>query len=345
MDVLDPCFRELVRHPRAHIRAPAESADIRVVREAIDAPLMAMTGAAVHEVVDLVGDDGRRSVPLRLYRAASADVPGPVIVFIHGGGFVSGSRDTHDAMCRTLCRASGVNVLSVEYRLAPEHPYPAALDDCCTAVAWISTQGWAWNLDPSQIAMCGDSAGGYLAVSAALAMKDRQVGGGLRHVGLLYPVVDPKCETPSMEAFAEGYLLTREAMQWFWRAFGFSGEAGSAELSFLHQDLSGLPAISVVTAGFDPLRDEGRALYERASHAGVDASLRCYLGMVHGFASLENLTGLAADAIHHLAAEINDSFGRFEQASLLQTDLRKNSAIISESSMDTAVPDEQRACS
>lgn len=336
MDEIDPCFRELLRHPRAHIMAPAETADIQDVREAIDAPMRAISGAAVAQVIDLVGDDGQRSVPLRLYRASSAEGLAPIIVFIHGGGFVGGSRDTHDAICRTLCRASGVNLLSVEYRLAPEHPYPAALDDCCTVLLWISKEGERLGMDPAQIALCGDSAGGYLAVSSALAMRDQPFDGEIRHIGLLYPVVDPSCNTPSMEAFAEGYMLTRGALQWFWRAFSNSKAALETELSLLKRDLSGLPAVSIVTAGFDPLRDEGGALYERLKQAGVATSLRCYLGMVHGFASLINLTELAADAIHHLAAEINDSFGCQDQAAFLPTNVRQKVAIGGALSLDPA---------
>jgi acetyl esterase len=320
VDTLDPCFQALLRHPRAHIQAPAETADIQDVREAIDAPLRALTGPVVTERVDLaVDDDDAGAVPLRLYRASSIATPAPVIVFIHGGGFVSGSRDTHDAMCRTLCRFSGVNLISVEYRLAPEHPHPAAMDDCCAVLKWIGRRGRELNLDAARIALCGDSAGAYLAVSSALAMQDRLPGGTLCHIGLLYPVVDPSCDTPSMDAFADGYMLTRGAMRWFWRAFSNAKEPGATDLSLLKRDLSALPPTSIVTAGFDPLRDEGRALCDALVRAGVDLSLRDYAGMVHGFASLTHMTDLAADALRHIAADMNDSFGRHDQATLLRT--------------------------
>lgn len=323
VETLDPCFTELLKHPRAHIRAPGPGDDICIYRDGIDAPMRAIAGDAVTEVHNLRVRDSNRSVPLRLYRFDNVDTPAPVILFIHGGGFVSGSLDTHDAMCRTLCRQAKVSVLSVEYRLAPEHPYPAALDDCCAALRWVSQEGEKLGLDPFKIALCGDSAGGYLALAAALEILGQPFPGELRHIGLLYPVVDPSCATHSMDAFGEGYLLTRGALQWFWQAFRGSKEAEAVELSLLKSDLSGLPPVSVVVAGFDPLRDEGIALYERLKLAQVDVSLRHYGGMVHGFASLIHMTELATDATQYIAAEITASFERRKQAAPLPADQRQ----------------------
>lgn len=279
-------------------------------RSALDAPLEAIVGDPVGEVVDFAVGPAEGRVPVRMYRPTTSAPPGPLIVFIHGGGFAAGSLGTHDALCRALCLEAGMSVMSVGYRLAPEHPYPAAVDDCSTALAWVAAHGAERGIDPRRISVCGDSAGGYLAVQACLAAGGGTSGAHPLHIGLIYPVVDPGCDTPSMHAFSDGYLLTRSAMQWFWSAFAGKPQELRAEMSLLRRNVSNLPPVSIITAEFDPLRDEGALLAQRIIEAGGEASLRCYPGMVHGFASLPHVTPAATAAIRHLSADINARIGR-----------------------------------
>lgn len=306
---VDPVFRATLAHDRAHIRAPSASVSVEKFRAYLDAPLKVLVGDPVGDVSDFsIGLTGG-SVPVRIYRPTGVGSPAPVILFIHGGGFAIGSLDTHDALCRALCRESGVSVLSVEYRLAPEHPYPAAVDDCVAVLDWIAAHGVGRGIDPRRVSICGDSAGGYLAIRAGQAAFETASRARPVHIGLLYPVVDPDCDTPSMHALAEGHLLTRGAMQWFWQAFAGSSDPRSAGLSLLKRDLSALPPVSIMTAEFDPLRDEGALLAQRLIGAGVKVSYRCYEGMIHGFASLPHVTPVATAAIQHLSREINARLG------------------------------------
>jgi len=268
--------------------------------------MRAIAGEAIFEVADLLAE-GHGKIPIRCYRPCDTDTPLPVIVFFHGGGFVAGSVDTHDALCRALCRESGANVVSVEYRLAPEHAYPAALDDCVSAIRWLAKGSDELKLDCDRLALCGDSAGGYLAVATAIAMRLRPGSPNIRHVGLLYPVVDPACDTASMQTLGDGYILSRDAMKWFWQAFRGKGN-DRQDLSLLSKDLSGIGAVLIITAEFDPLRDEGAQLAQAFSAAGVEATVCCYDGMIHGFASLLPITPFARKAVQQLAVEINRGF-------------------------------------
>jgi acetyl esterase len=241
----------------------------------------------------------------RVYRPTSATRL-PVIVFCHGGGFVLGDLDTHDSVCHRLAHSSGCAVVAVDYRRAPETRFPGALDDCTAALRWIANHAADFDLDGQRIALCGDSAGGNLA--AATALRARREGPDVRHVALLYPMLDPACNTESMQAYGRGYLLARSGVQWSWSQYlGAADDADNPLVALLQADLAGLPTTSVVTAECDPLRDEGEALAGRLRAAGVQVVARRYAGMVHGFAGLPQITSVATQAIDAIADDIRQS--------------------------------------
>lgn len=212
--------------------------------------------------------------------------PAPLLVYYHGGGWTIGDLDTHDGVCRFLAAAAGVLVLSVGYRLAPEHRFPAAVEDALAAFGWAVAQAAELGADPARIAVGGDSAGGNLAASVSILARD---AGGPRPAMqlLIYPATDA-IGGASRHTFAAGFLLTKGDMDWFERHYlGDSGAGEDPRVSVLRAgDLAGLPPAYVATAGFDPLRDEGEAYAERLRAAGVRVALRRHPRLVHGFANL-----------------------------------------------------------
>ena len=211
--------------------------------------------------------------------------PFPLMMFFHGSGFVVCSLDTHDGMCRNLCAGTGCVVVSVDYRLAPEAKFPAATDDCLAATSWAVANAAALGADPGRVLVAGDSAGGNLAAVTALRIRDQ---GGPRLLGqlLIYPVTDYYDPgTPSMIQNAEGYGLTRAGMIWFWDHYlRSSADSANSHASPLRAaTVDGLPPAMVVTAEYDPLRDEGEAYAERLRQAGVATQLKRWGGMNHGF--------------------------------------------------------------
>jgi acetyl esterase/lipase len=240
-------------------------------------------------------------IPIRVYRPAG-QTPLPVVVYLHGGGWVFMGIETHDWICRRLANASGAVIVSAEYRLAPEHPFPAPLDDCMAVTQWLSEHANEVGGDPARLGIAGDSAGGNLAAAVALASRSDD-GPHLRAQALLYPSTDAACATPSFVQNAEGYLLTADTMRWFWeQCLGAHGNPDDVYVSVLrHPDLSGLPPTLVITAEFDPLRDEGEAYAEHLAAAGVDVTLRRYDGMVHGFIGMEALVPDADEALAEVA--------------------------------------------
>lgn len=230
-------------------------------------------------------------VPIRRYRPTTGPHPA-TIVFIHGGGFVWGSIDTHDAMARTLAKESGAVVLSVGYRLAPEHGWKDAAEDCWSALEFAAETA------PDDISLAGDSAGAQLALSTA--MNAGQRGLPLRSLGLLYPFLDPECGSESAHRFADGPILSLEGMRWFWDCASAKG----APPRLLDSNLKGLPPTSIIVGEADPLHDEGVLLAERLSKAGVAVRLHSYSGMIHGFAGMPHLTPMAGRALRQLAQDL-----------------------------------------
>ena len=285
----DPAFAPLLADPRTALRPPAGGMAMAEYRRRLDLPMAAVRGPAVATVETIAIDT---SVRARVY-AISAE-PNGTILFLHGGGFVIGSLETHDAMCRTLAVAGGARVVAVEYRLAPEHPFPAASDDCRAALRWVVGQ-----YGKDGIALCGDSAGGHLAVGLALyaAAEDTPIAA----LGLLYPVVAPEGDGESWARFGTGHILTRDWMRWAWSAYLGDPDTMSSQPSLLAADLARLPPTRIIVAECDPLRDEGEALWRAIASAGGAVNLTCAPGMIHGFASLAMLTPAAGDALTELA--------------------------------------------
>jgi acetyl esterase len=246
------------------------------------------------------GPDG--DVPVRIYRpAGDGSTPG-ILLWFHGGGWVLGDLDSTDPIARRLANASGVMVVSVAYRLAPEHSFPAGLHDCWAALQWVAEHGAELGGDASRLAVSGDSAGGNLA--AAVAIMARDAGGpALRHQMLLYPITDCTMSSSSMDENGRGYMLTRRTMQWFTDFYlGADGDAKDPLASPLHlDDLRGLAPATVLTAGYDPLRDEGQAYAEALGGAGVPTRTRHYDSMIHGFLSMGSVSPMANLALDDLA--------------------------------------------
>jgi acetyl esterase len=305
---VDPCFAALLADRRNELRPPPPHISLDAIREANRAFLAAAPGAVVHAVSDdrVEQASGRRTA-VRIYRP-SADPGLPVTMFCHGGGFVCGDLETHDSICRQLCAAGGFVVIAVDYARAPESPYPGPVDDCEDALRWIVANATRLAVDGERIALCGDSAGANLAT--AVALRARVSGPRVRHLALLYPAVDPRCEYPSMHELARGHLLARSGMQWLWQQYLAAGDADNPEAALLLAQVGGLPPTTVVTAEFDPLRDEGEALAAHLREAGVPVALRRYAGMVHGFAGMPQLTPVADEALQAVARDLGDSLCR-----------------------------------
>ncbi len=249
-------------------------------------------------------------IPIRVYTPAG-DGPKPVITYFHGGGWVIGDLDVCDNPVRRIANRTGAIVVSVDYRLAPEHTYPAAFDDCYAATAWVSEHAAELGGDPARIATCGDSAGGNLAAAVAIAARDRQ-GPPLAAQLLIYPVTDFNFTTKSYEENGEGYLLTKGSMQWFWAHYLGAQDLGKDPFACPARadNLVGLPPTFIATAEFDPLRDEGEAYAATLRAAGVHVTAKRYDGMLHGFAWTLGATPSGAVLIDDLAAAFYDAAER-----------------------------------
>ena len=243
-------------------------------------------------------------IPVRVY-TPSGEGPHPGLVFFHGGGFVLCNLDTHDGICRSLTNAAGCVVVSVDYRLAPEHPYPAAPEDCYAATQWVAKNGSELGIDVSRLAIGGDSAGGNLTAVTALLARDRG-GPALRFQLMIYPVTDCGFETASYRENGDGYFLTTGMMRWFWDKYlADPRQAGEGYASPLRvANLANLPPGLCITAGFDPLRDEGEAYAERLRKAGVDVRTSRYPGMFHGFLSMTAQLDKAREAVAEAGAAL-----------------------------------------
>ena len=298
--------------------------------------MVAMGGPPLHTLsvpdartlmVALAGMSGTRDLPLA--KVEDRTVPGPagaipvrvytphgtgalpLLVYFHGGGWVIGNLDTHDGVCRELAHGAECVVMSVDYRLAPEHKFPAAAEDCYAAVAWAGAHAGEIGADPTRIAVGGDSAGGNLTCVAALMARDK---GGPRLCFQLpiYPATSHALDMPSYRENATGYLLETEAMVWFWGHYLPTHADGEHVYAspLRAKDLRGLPPAFVITAEFDPLRDEGEAYAKRLQEAGVPTRLRRFDGMIHGFFGMSGIMDQAKTAIAESCAALRQAFGR-----------------------------------
>ncbi len=259
--------------------------------------------------IDSVEDRDAEGIPVRIYRT-SQEEDQPVAVYFHGGGWVIGDLETHDSTCRQLAVAADCTVVSVDYRLAPEHPFPAAIDDCYLATRWVVEQAGALGVDPERLAVAGDSAGGNLAACVCIRARDAQ-GPNIGFQLLIYPVTDARMESASYEENAEGYLLTRESMEWFWNHYtGHRHQDNPLASPQAASDLSGLPPACIITAEYDPLRDEGEQYARALEAAGVRTVLRRFDGMIHGFFGMTHLLEDSREALNFASGQLARAFRR-----------------------------------
>jgi acetyl esterase len=249
----------------------------------------------------------------RRYEPAAATAGGPLVIYYHGGGHVIGDLDTHDQVCRFLCREIPAVVLAVDYRLGPEHPFPAAVDDALAAFRFAHERAAELGADPGRIAVAGDSAGANLAAVVA-RLTVAEGGPAPAFQALIYPVTDYSSERPSYQTFGEGFFLTRAEMDYF-RSHYFADPSERTDpraSPILAEDLTGLPPAHVVTAGFDPLRDEGEDYASRLREARVPVTLRREPDLVHGFINAVGVSARAREAARPIAAAIRQGLARVE---------------------------------
>jgi acetyl esterase len=280
---------------------PPEQGRRRMRREAL---VHAGKPLEIGAVRELVLGTAHGPLKARHYAPLQGSEPRPLLVFFHGGGFVLGDLETHDSACRMLCRHAELHVLAIDYRLAPEHPFPAALEDGSAAFTWALEHARELGADPARIAVGGDSAGGNLA--AVLSQRTVLEGTPAPALQLLLcPLVDRTVDRESMGHFAEGFLLTRADISWFHNHYAGTVGADNSDpriSPLLCRELSGLPPALVITAGFDPLRDEGEAYAAALQSAGTPATLRRFDSLVHGFTNMTTLSQACRDAMVEVAS-------------------------------------------
>ncbi len=257
-------------------------------------------------------------IAARVYAQTTPDPssPIPVFLYMHGGGFVVGSLDSHEPLCRGIASRCDAAVLSIAYRLAPEHKFPTAFEDCVDALTWIGRGGAALGLDAARVAVGGDSAGGTLAAALAIAARNDNALPQPRLQVLAYPGVSSWQQSPSHEHYGSGYLLERETIAWFYRQY-LRDDSDRADWRFAPMavpDLAGVAPALVILAQYDPLIDEGRDYAARLQAADVAVDLRIYPGMIHEFLRMGNVVADALQAQDDIARSINCSFGRLDAA-------------------------------
>jgi acetyl esterase len=258
--------------------------------------------AAVAEVRDVAIDGPGGAVPARTFRPETPQRPGAVLYF-HGGGWVTGTLDTYDALARALAEAAGAVVVLVDYRLAPEHPFPAALQDSAAALRWLPQHAAELGADPDRLAVAGDSAGGNLAT--VVARQARDAGGpALRHQVLVYPALDPTTSSASFRELSDDYLLSTADMRWYWHQYLGCADPAHPDIAPARADLAGLPPATVLTAEYDPLRDEGEDYARRLDDAGVPVDLHRIGGVIHGFFRWRAVTPAAGEAMETAGAAL-----------------------------------------
>ena len=310
--MLHPQARALLRLieeralPPTHTLSPAEARAMYRQRRSFtqpDAPEVAV-------VRELSAPGPGGAISLRAYRPAGSDAAArlPVLVYYHGGGWVIGDLDTHDTLCRELCNLSGCAVVAVDYRMGPEHPFPAAVDDALAATRWIHANASSLHVDASRLAVGGDSAGGNLAAVVALAARD---AGNLPITFqlLIYPATDQSRTAASHATNGEGYLLTRDTMRYFHDHYihDIAQDREWRASPLLHADHAGLPPAFLLTAGYDPLRDEGLQYAQKLSEAGSIATLVNFERQIHGFITMGRVIDEANAAVQLCAAQVRQA--------------------------------------
>lgn len=307
---LDDKVRRLLEELAAQGGPKLEDLSPEEARQVAAASLQPLAGAPepVRSIENLRIPGPLGEIPLRVYRP-DAEAPRPAMVYFHGGGWVVCDLDTHEVVCSAIARRAGAVVVAVDYRLAPEHPFPAAVTDCYAATNWVAANSESLGIDPDRISVGGDSAGGNLG--AVVSLKARDEGGpAIASQILVYPVTDlSSFDTGSYEEFADGYHLTRAEMEWFRDHYTPNPEDRKNPLAspLLARDLSGLPPALIITAECDPLRDEGEAYAQRLRDAGVPVTATRYQGMIHPFFSLSGVLPQGVEAIQQVADAVRSA--------------------------------------
>lgn len=316
---LHPQARELLDDMAAEGSLPAHALSVAATRadfEASFAPGEDRQPVGDVRDLEIPGPDastgvavaGTAGVPVRLYTPDS-EGPHPTLVFAHGGGWVRGSLETHDSLCRSLVAEADCAVLAVDYRRPPEHPFPAPLEDVYAALGWVASFGDRLGLDPSSVAVGGDSAGGNLAAATAILARDRE-GPSLAAQLLFYPVLDARMDTDSYTAYAEGYIPSRAAMAYYWEQYLARGAdaanpyASPARIG----DPGGLPPATLIAAECDPLYDEGVAYAAHLRGHDVPVEHSTHEGITHGFLAFPDRFDAAAEARREAVAALQDAF-------------------------------------
>ena len=269
-------FLNALPGPRSHEVGPAEARQMmHASRHVADAPVGELA---------MIRDIGGGPVPMRLYDAREERPAGPIILFFHGGGFVLGDLHTHEPFCAEMARAMDLPVLAVDYRLAPEHPWPAGPEDAIACARWAAASPAGLGREVTGLVTCGDSAGGNIAIVVGLALRDEPAAVPVLAQFPIYPAADPAKGYPSFTDFAEGYLLTRDSMRWFDDCY--AADAKDWRFSPLVKSQVGMPPTLVLTASLDPIRDQGRAYAAACVAAGVPTVFREAQGNIHGFINL-----------------------------------------------------------
>ena len=309
--MLDPQAHALIQMmiklavPPVHTLTPDEARRLYRERRSYTQPEPPPIGAVCD--LDIPGPAG--VVPCRLYKPLAGPAMLPTLVYFHGGGWVIGDRETHDVLCRQLCAGAGIAVLSVDYRMGPEHRFPAAPADCLAATRWVQQHGAAQGLDGARMAIGGDSAGGNLAAVVALMLRDMAAPAPALQL-LIYPATDMRAVAPSHTHNGQGYLLTSDSIAYY-RGHYISEQASWSDWRaspLLAPSLAGLPPALVLTAGFDPLRDEGRQYADALSAAGNQAQYVCFERQVHGFITMSRVIDEAHTAVDLCAAALRRAF-------------------------------------
>jgi len=275
-------FVKSIRVPGFFPPLPELRQQLRVMVSLMDEPAPALPRI---EDIRIPGPAGE--IPARVYSASAAKTPQPTVAYFHGGGWVQGDLETHHGLCARLAKHAGVLVVAVDYRLAPEHKFPAAVEDCLAAYRWLRTKGRDVGADLSRVAVAGDSAGGNLSAVVSQLAASAGVPAPTCQV-LIYPAVDFSLETSSHRELADGHVIPRDRILWYMEQY-LKSDADKSDLRaspLRAPSLEGQPPAMIVTAGFDPLRDEGRAYGDRLREAGVDVVYREYPGQIHAFVSL-----------------------------------------------------------
>lgn len=307
---LDPKVKLVLDMPQMQLAAPPPGVTAAMVREATNALRPALTPEPIHATrdLDVQGAEGR--LRARLYLPITSDDL-PLVVFFHGGGFVLCDLDSHDNLCRILANESGCAVAAVDYRLAPETRFPGPLEDCYAALRDLVARARELGIDPARVAVAGDSAGGNLAAAVCFLARERG-GPSIRYQALMCPCLDATCNSTSMHELAEGYMLSRGLMQWFWECYVSTPEQLRDPLvsPVFATQLAGLPPASISTAEYDPLRDEAEQYADHLRAAGVPVVVRRYNGMIHDFMQLPLVTDQARNGIADIAADLRAALAR-----------------------------------